>query len=149
MQICYVVGQQGKRRSSGGEAGIPFCGPRTNQLAKIFKHKNIRLVIHSPQNVKDLMRSVKDPLGLQVPWVHQIPCLRGKVYIGQAERTVIRGQEYKCHLRLGSTEKSAIAQHWWDTRHAILLKNTMLLHKSSDWHERLRLPGPRFYFKTF
>lgn len=82
------------------------------------------------------MHSDKDPLGLQVPGAYQIACSCGKVYVGQTGKTASnRAQEHKCHLKLGNTVKSATAQHGWDTGHAILFENTMLLHKFSNWHE--------------
>lgn len=44
------------------------------------------------------------------------------MYIGQTGRTVaITEQEHKHHLRLGNTNKSAVAQQGWETGHKILL----------------------------
>lgn len=61
---------------------------------------------------RDLMNSVKGPLGLQVPGVYQIPCACEKVYVDQTGQPVtIREQEHKRHLRLGNIDTSAIAYH--------------------------------------
>lgn len=85
------------------------------------------------------MLLVTEPLGLQlVPGVYWIPCSCGKVYVGQTGRTVaVREQERTCHLKKINMDKSAIIQHGWDTRHEIRFENTRVLHRSSDWHERV------------
>lgn len=91
------------------------------------------------------MGFVKDPLGFKVPRIYQIPCSFSKVSVGQTGRTVaIREQDHKCHLRLGNTDKSAIPQHGWDTGHEVLFGDTVLLHKSSDWHDRVIMESLEF-----
>lgn len=124
-----------------GVATIPFWGSVTNCIAHISW--KVKTLTKPHQKIRDLMGSVKDPLGLQVPGVYQIPWSCGKVYVGQTGRTVtIREQEYKYHLRTGNTDKSAVAQHGWDTGHEIWFGKTVLLHRSSRaWQNHQRICG--------
>lgn len=84
------------------------------------------------------MRSVKDPLGLNVPEVYKIPYMCGAWYIGQTGRIVnIRANEHQRHVRFGNTEKSALAHHCWMAGHHIQFDRTELLYKSPSWNVRL------------
>lgn len=114
----------------------PCCGVVTNRITWVLQRKNIRTITRPIQRIRDLMGSVKDPVGLRVPGVHQVPCSCGTVYIRQTGRMVaIREQECKRHLRLGNLDKSANAQHGWETGHEIMFGETRLLHRSSNWHD--------------
>jgi hypothetical protein len=59
---------------------------------------------------RQLLRIVKDVLGLQILGVYRIPCECGKIYIGQTGRSIeARFKEYMRHIRLDQPEKSAVA----------------------------------------
>lgn len=117
---------------------LPFCGSVTTHITRVLNHKNIRTVTCPAQKITDCMGSVKDPLGLHVPGVYQIPCACGKSYIGQTGRMVtMREQEHMWHLRLDNLNKSAVTQHGWDAGHEILVGNTKLLCRSSNWQDRI------------
>lgn len=55
-------------------------------------------------------------------------------YIYDRQEEQSQSQEHHCHLRLGNTDKSAIAQH---TGHAIWFDNITVLHRFSSWRERV------------
>lgn len=91
-EICRVInrGQSKSVREEEikGVAVIPFCGSTSNRMTRILAHHNIKTVTRPFLKIKDLMRLVKDPLGLHVPGVYQIPCACGKVFVGQTGRTI-------------------------------------------------------------
>ena len=49
---------------------------------------DIKAVFHPPAKISQLLRPVKDDLGLRMPGIYKIPCECGKVYIGQTGCTV-------------------------------------------------------------
>lgn len=57
-------------RGGGGEedvAVIPYCNTVTNRLARVLRHRNITTTSYLLVKIKQKLRSVKDPLGLNVP----------------------------------------------------------------------------------
>lgn len=76
----------------------------------LLQWRNIKMVLHLPLKVKQLMRPIQDLLGLNAPSVYRVPCECGVCYIGQTGRSItIRLKEYQQHLRLAHTDKSALA----------------------------------------
>jgi hypothetical protein len=58
----------------------------------------------------NLLKPVKDNLGLKVTGVYSVPCECGMVYVGQIDRTIkARCREHMRHICLGQPEKSAVA----------------------------------------
>lgn len=110
---------------------VPFCSTITNWL---LKRTDINTVSCPPLKIKHMMRSVKDLLGRNVPDIYKIPCSCSLSYIGQTGGNVaISEKEHKRHLRLGIVDKSALV----DTGHIIWFAETVVLHKSSKWGERI------------
>jgi hypothetical protein len=59
-----------------------------------------------------MLRSVKDDLGLNVPGVYRIPFKCGKVYVGQTERSIeTRCKKHRRHIHLNQPDKSPMAEH--------------------------------------
>lgn len=127
---------------------IPYCGTLTNLLSRLLLHRRkIRTILCPSVKIKQILRPVKDILGLNVPGVYKIPCTcvlyytEGKAYpLGmlRTSRSVsIRKKELECHLRLGNSEKSALAYHGWTTGHTIQFENTEVLYKSTLWNVRI------------
>lgn len=92
-----------------GLAIIRFCRSPSNCITLILTRQNIKTITRPYMKMRDLMSSVKDPLGLWVPVVYQTPFACGEVYVGQMGRTItIRQQEHKSHLRLGNIENQLL-----------------------------------------
>ncbi|PSN47783.1 hypothetical protein C0J52_15224 [Blattella germanica] len=73
-----------------------------------------------------------------MPGIYKIPCECSKVYIGQTGRTVFeRVNEHQRYTRLGYPEKSAVAQHSYDTGHGIMFCEPGLVEKSSKYYDRI------------
>jgi hypothetical protein len=85
-----------------------------------------------------MLRSVKDDLSLKFPGVYRIPCECGKVYVGQARRSIeTRCKEHMRHIRLDQPEKSAVAEHSVNTGHQIDFSNITILDRISGYVDRL------------
>lgn len=82
------------------------------------------MVFRPPPKVGQLMRSVKDQLGLVVPGVYWIPFSYAQWYIGETECSIILGCiEY---LRLGQGDPNGwLANPGWKMVHQILFSSTV------------------------
>jgi hypothetical protein len=98
---------------------------------------NVRTV-HVPwKKTIQMLRSVRDDLGLNVPGVYRIRCECGKVYMGQTGRSIkTRCKEYRRHIRLDQLDKSAVAEHSVNTAHCIDFSNTIVLDRTSSCMDR-------------
>lgn len=116
-----------------GTVVVPFCATVTNRLTRFLRRKGLRVVSWPLHKIKQLLSSLQDPRGRNVPGVYQIPCEFGEAYVGQTGQSAeVRRQEHQWHLRLGHTDLSAITQHGWDKGHSILFHETKIPHCSSS-----------------
>lgn len=77
-----------------------------------------------------LLHPVKVGLGLHVPGIYQIPCMCGKVYIGQVVSECCAE-----NIRLNKPDQSGLAEHVLTTRHEALFDGTMVLWGKSGIRE--------------
>lgn len=104
---------------------LPFQG--TLRKAKI------RVVFTPLPKIGQLMRSVKDDLGLVVSGVCHIPCVCGSCYIEMTGCTVSeRFKEYLWFVHLDYSERLAIASHSLNLGHWILFSASEALLESSS-----------------
>jgi hypothetical protein len=88
--------------------------------------------------LSSLLRPIKDHLGLRTPGVYRIPCVCGKVYIGQTGRSVdIRMKEHQRHIRLDHPGKSAVAEYSIDQGHRIQFHNASILATKTRYMDRI------------
>jgi hypothetical protein len=81
---------------------------------------------------------VKYHLGLRTQGVYWTPCEFGRVYIGQAGRSVdIRLKEHQRHIRLEHPDKSAIGEHSIDYGQRIRLHNSSILATKTGYIDRI------------
>lgn len=78
-KIECVIAKHRKRRSTPttcrGAMVIPYCGTITNRLSSLLLHqRKIKSISRPSVKIKQLMKPVKDTLGLNVPGVYKIPC---------------------------------------------------------------------------
>jgi hypothetical protein len=91
-----------------------------------------------PRVCCNMLRSVKDDLGLNVPGMYQIPCECGKVYMGQTGRSIeTRCKEHRRHIRLDQPDKSEVAEHSINTGHCIEFSNTVIFDRTSSYIDHL------------
>jgi hypothetical protein len=78
-----------------------------------------------------MLRSVKDDLGLNVPGMYRIPCECGKVYVVQTEIFIkTRCKEHRRHICLNQPNKSVVAEHSINTGHCMDFSNTIVLDRT-------------------
>jgi hypothetical protein len=85
-------------------------------------------MVHVPRKKnRQLLRTIKDDLGLKIPGVYHIPCECGKIYISQTGRSIeARCKEHTRHIRLNQLEKSVVVEHSINTEHQIDFNISML-----------------------
>jgi hypothetical protein len=82
---------------------LPYQQAVSNKISRLLTKYNIKAVHVPKKKNRQLLRTVKDDLGLKIPGVYCIPCECGKAYIGQTGRSV----EARCkeHMRHGSISR--------------------------------------------
>jgi predicted GIY-YIG superfamily endonuclease len=119
-------------------AVLPYTGKLSGKLARILRRHNIKTIHRPPSKIRNLLRPVKDDLGLKTPGVYCIPCECGKTYIGQTGRTVEhRCKEHERYIKLFYPEKSGLAEHSITEKHRILFSDTKIISKSSNYWDRI------------
>ena len=86
---------------------------------------NLRVIFRSSWTLHSMLTMVKDRLPQEKlsKVVYQIPCDCSKVYIGETtQRLETRLKEHWDAHRKGMTETSMVAEHAWDSQHAIQWK---------------------------
>ena len=94
----------------------------------------LKVVFKSGPTLCSLLTRVKDPLPKEkvAGVVYQIPCLCGKVYVGETQRrleTLVKEHRDACNK--GDTWKSAIAEHQWDQQHQMDWDETRVLDRAT------------------
>ncbi|KAJ4451394.1 hypothetical protein ANN_02856 [Periplaneta americana] len=129
-----LFGKITHRRTRGDEGHgiLPFYGPISSKIGRLLRKDGIKTIHKPPTKIQNLLRPVKDDLGLRTPGVYKIPCECGKCYIGQTGRTIIEScKEHQRSIRLYYPDKSAVAQHSLKTGHKIDFGATTILDKIS------------------
>lgn len=129
-------------------AFLPYLKNVTDRISKILKKKNVKTVFKPTSQLRNIIRSVKDPRDpLSSGGVYRIPCSCGSVYIGTTKRSVnTRIKEHKGNCRRGETEKSAVAEHAWSGgNHDIRFSDTKVLSSGNHYHSRLNREAIEIY----
>ncbi|KAJ4429872.1 hypothetical protein ANN_22076 [Periplaneta americana] len=123
-----------EQEETKGMTYIPFYGPISGKISRMLRKHGIKTIHKPPTMIQNLLRPVKDDLGLRTPGVYRIPCECGKCYIGQTGRTIMeRCKEHQRSIRLYYPDKSAVAQHSLETGHKIDFSATTILDKTSGY----------------
>ena len=121
-----------------GRAFIPYVGTVSSKIGRLLSKYDIKAVFRPPAKISQLLRPVKDDLGLRTPGIYKIPCECGKVYIGQTGRTVQdRIKEHQRCIKLADFDKSAVAEHSLLTGHRILFSSTTVVDKATNYYDRI------------
>jgi hypothetical protein len=117
-------------------ARLPYQGATSHKVSRLLAKHNIQTV-HNPAKNIQLLRLVKDKLGLKAAGIYCIPCKCGKVYVGQTGRTIeARLKEHRRHVHLNQPDKSAVAQHSI-TSHRINFDSTSKLGTATKYMDCL------------
>jgi hypothetical protein len=118
-------------------ARLPYQGATSQKVSRLLAKYNIQTVHISAKN-SQLLRPVKDKLGLKAAGIYRIPCECGKVYVGETGRSIEAWlKEHRRHIRLNQPEKSAVAEHSITTSHRIIFDGTIKLGTATKYMDRL------------
>ena len=109
---------------------IPYMGGMSEDIRRVCRKFNIRVVFKSGQTLCSMLTKVEDtlPPGKQSNVLDRIPCSCGQVYIGETkQRLGTRLKEHRDACERGMMEKSAVAEHAWEHHHPIHWEETTVL----------------------
>ena len=109
---------------------IPYVTVMSEDVRRVCRKFNIRVVFKSGRTIRSMLTKVKDtlPPGKQSNVVYRIPCSCGQVYIGETKRRLeTRLKEHRDACERGMMEKSAVAEHAWEHHHPIHWEETTVL----------------------
>ena len=96
----------------------PYVSGLSEDIRRVCRQFNIRVAFRSGRSLRSVLTRVKDPLppDLQSKVIYKVPCSCGKAYIGETTRRLeTRLKEHKDACRKQLTDKSAIAEHAWNS----------------------------------
>ena len=97
---------------------VPYVSGLSEDIRRVCRQFNIRVAFRSGHSLRSVLTRVKDPLppDLQSKVIYKVPCSCGKAYIGETTRRLeTRLKEHKDACRKQLTDKSAIAEHAWNS----------------------------------
>ena len=112
--ICTEKPRHLKEKKVGKhKAFLPYIQGVTHKIAKHLKKKSIDFVFSPLNNIKKLLKSLKDSVDPALKkGVYMVPCECGKAYIGETTRSIrTKVKEHCIYIRLDRTQKTALAQH--------------------------------------
>jgi hypothetical protein len=85
-----------------------------------------------------MLRLIKDKGGFKVAGIYCVPCECSKVCVGQTGRLIKTWcKEHVRYICLGQSEKSAVAEHRFETGHTIDFNNTSILDKATGYMDQM------------
>ena len=109
---------------------IPYVAGMSEDIRRVSRKFNIRVVFKSRRTLRSMLTKVKDtlPPGKQSNVVYRIPCSCGQVCIRETKRRLeTRLKEHRDACKRGMMEKSAVAEHAWEHHHPIHWEETTVL----------------------
>ena len=124
------VSSPGEEQEKGPLVVIPYVAGMSEDIRRVCRKFNIRVVFKSGRTLRSMLTKVKDtlPPGKQSNVVYRIPCSCGQVYTGETKRRLeTRLKEHRDACERGMMEKSAVAEHAWEHHHPIHWEETTVL----------------------
>ena len=122
-------------------AKIPFIDGLSQEVRRIARTAGVRCAFFAPSTTRPLY-SVKDklPHDLTTNAICSIKCKTcDDEYVGETLRALqVRAKEHRDAIRLGNTEKSAVAQHVHQQKepHEIDWSTMSVIDRAQAWRER-------------
>ena len=137
--ICTKTPRHLKEKKVGQhKAFLPYIQGVTDKIAKHLKKKSIDYVFSPLNNIKKILKSVKDSIDPALKkGVYMIPCECGKAYIGETTRSIrTKVKEHYADIWLDRTQKSALVWHSHGTKHPIKIEDMKVLAHVDNWSLR-------------
>ena len=97
---------------------VRYISGLSEDIQRVCCQFNIRVAFRSKRSLRSMLTRVKDPLppDVQFKVIYKVPCFCGKANIGEtARRLETRLKKHKDACRKQPTDKSAIAEHAWNS----------------------------------
>ena len=120
-------------------AVLPYIKGVSEPLRRHPHRQGIRTVFKSDTTLRSRLVRPKDPAdpNKQDGVVYKIPCICGKVYIGETGRPMQeRMKEHDRDIRLARTQNSAVSDYANGTGHKPLWNESKLIDRESHWYAR-------------
>ncbi|XP_025997189.1 uncharacterized protein LOC113005620 [Solenopsis invicta] len=119
-------------------AVFPYLQGTTEHISRILSKHNIRVIFKPQKKIAQLLPNPKDQRSsLETPGVYKIPCVCGKVYIGETGRKIsTRIKEHQRCAKYSHFSQSALAEHWMETGHAVQYDKSIILNPSQGYFAR-------------
>jgi hypothetical protein len=126
-----------QKQRSTGVALIPFQKVVSKNIRRLHA-KYIKTIHIAVKKNIHMLRPIKDKLGLKVAGIHCVSRECRKVCVAQTSRSIEnRCKEHMRHICRGQPEKSAMAEHRFDTRHNIDFKSISILDKATGYTDSI------------
>ena len=127
-----------KERERKKKVVLPYLQGTTERIGRILSKHNIRVIFKPQKKIAQLLPNPKDQRpSLETPGVYKIPCVCGKVYIGETGRKIsTRIKEHQRCAKYNHFSQSALAEHWMETGHAVQYDKATILAPSQGYFAR-------------
>src|SRR5436190_15829359 len=128
-------GEEGEKRKW---TVLPYVQGTTERISRILSKHKIKVIFKPQRKIAQLLPNPKDQRPhLETPGVYKIPCVCGKVYIGETGRKIsTRIKEHQRYTKYGHFTQSALAEHWKETGHSIQYDKATVLALSQGYFPR-------------
>lgn len=122
---------------------FPFIDGLSQKINKCFKNNDTKLAFYNPKTTNIFFTPLKDkiPPDKKSNIIYKIPCQCDKTYVGQTKQYLqSRLQQHRndCkNTRQVATEKTALAQHHFDTGHRFLFEKAEIVDTEHNYPKRL------------
>ena len=100
----------------------------------------MKVVFRSGRSLHSMLTKVKDALSMEKmsKVLYQIPCSCDKAYVGETVRRLeTRMMDHRDACQKGALEKSALAEHAWESHHPIKWEETTVVDQARNPKELL------------
>jgi hypothetical protein len=120
------------------KAYLPYIRGTTDKISRLLSKYDIKTIFRPQQKIRDIIRNVKEKDRMETEGVYKISCRTcQQVYVGETGRTIkTRMKEHDAAIRLGYTERSAVAEHA-ERGHEIDVNNPEILAKVKNFKTRI------------
>ena len=101
---------------------LPYTEGVSDDIRRVCRKFGMKVVFRSGHSLRSTQTKVKDALSMEKisKVVYQVPCSCGKAYVGETVRRLqTRMKEHWDACQKGALEKSALAEHAWESHHPI------------------------------
>ena len=121
---------------------LPYMEGVGEDIRRVCSKFGMKVIFRSGRSLHSIcmLTKVKDALTMEKlsKVVYRVPCSCGEVYIGETVRRLkTRMKEYQDTFQKGEVEKSALAEHAWDSHHLIRWEETTVIDQARTPKELL------------